>query len=285
MRFIGAVAAIVLIRLAARSIPLTAQAARRWSRALVRRRLRQARSLATRTPMLWQPAATSWGACRSSASSRSATRYPPTGSKGCPTGRGRALPRQRARQQQPEIEERPAYYRGLLVDRFKLAAHIEKRDMDVYTLTLARNDGKLGPGLRRSDVNCDQAIAESRKRNLAGERLVAPAPGVRPTCGAVGGVASITGGAAELAPFIGMLAGALGRPVVDKTGLTGRFDIDFQAAPPARSRSPRDPARRTAAGLHRRRRPARSQAAHGPWSRRGAPDRSPRDADRELKAT
>ena len=114
---------------------------------------------------------------------------------------------------QPEIEERPAYYRGLLVDRFKLAAHIEKRDMDVYTLTLARSDGQLGPGLRRSDVNCDQAIAESRKRNLAGERLVAPAPGVRPTCGAVGGVASLTGGAVELAPFVGMLAQALGRPV------------------------------------------------------------------------
>ena len=133
---------------------------------------------------------------------------------------------------QPEIEERPAYYRGLLVDRFKLAAHVEQREMDVYTLTLARGDGRLGPNLRRSAVNCDAVIEAARQRNLAGERLAPPTPGVRPTCGAVGGVASLTGGAVQLTILTGMLAGALGRPVVDETGLTGRFDIDFKAAPP-----------------------------------------------------
>jgi uncharacterized protein (TIGR03435 family) len=133
---------------------------------------------------------------------------------------------------QPEIEERPAYYRGLLVERFKLSAHVEQREMDIYTLTLARSDGRLGPNLRRSDVNCDAAIEAARQRNLAGERLEPPAPGVRPTCGAVGGIASLTGGAVQLTILTGMLAGALGRPVVDKTGLTGRFDIDFKAAPP-----------------------------------------------------
>jgi uncharacterized protein (TIGR03435 family) len=133
---------------------------------------------------------------------------------------------------QPEIEERPAYYRGLLVDRFHFAAHIERREMDVYTLTLARSDGQLGPGLRRSNVNCDQILAENRKRNLAGERPTPPPPGERPTCGAVGGVASMTAGTAELAPLLGMLAGALGKPVIDHTGLSGRFDFDFRAAPP-----------------------------------------------------
>ena len=46
----------------------------------------------------------------------------------------------------------------------------------------------------------------------------------------------MTGGSIELAPLIGMLAGALGRPVIDKTGLTGRFDVDFQAAPPTGAR-------------------------------------------------
>src|SRR5688500_4842403 len=133
---------------------------------------------------------------------------------------------------QPAIEERAAYYRGLLVDRFKLVAHVERREMDVYVLTLARSDGRLGPNLRRSDVNCDAAIEAARTRSLAGERPEPPAPGVRPTCGAVGGGASLTGDAVQLTILIGMLAGALGRPVVDNTGLTGRFDIDFRAAPP-----------------------------------------------------
>lgn len=135
-------------------------------------------------------------------------------------------------ERQVDIEERPAYYRGLLADRFNASVHIETREMDVYTLTLARSDGRLGPNLRPSDVNCDALIAENRTRNLAGERLAnAPAPGERPRCGAVGGGASFTGGAAPLAAFVGMLAGALQRPVIDKTGLTGRFDIDFKAAP------------------------------------------------------
>ena len=135
-------------------------------------------------------------------------------------------------ERQVEIEERPAYYRGLLADRFNIAVHVEQREMDVYTLTLARSDGRLGPNLRPSNVNCDAIIADSRKRSLAGERLPnAPQSGERPTCGAIGGGSSFTGGAAPFAVFVGMLAGTLQRPIVDKTGLTGRFDIDFKAAP------------------------------------------------------
>lgn len=131
-----------------------------------------------------------------------------------------------------QIEERPAYYRGLLADRFNMAAHIEQREMDVYTLTIARSDGRLGPNLRRTDFNCDEILADVRKRNLEGERLPnAPVPGQRPTCGAIGGGTSFTGGAAPLSVFVGMLGGALGRPVIDKTNLSGRFDIDFKAAP------------------------------------------------------
>jgi uncharacterized protein (TIGR03435 family) len=140
---------------------------------------------------------------------------------------------------QVEIEERPAYYRGLLVDRFRFSGHVERREMDVYSLTLSRSDGQLGPGLRRSSVNCDETIAENRRRSLAGERPAPPPAGQRPTCGSVGGASSLTGGATELAGLVAMLAQALGRPVVDRTGLTGRFDIDFKAAPPgAREGSP-----------------------------------------------
>ena len=140
---------------------------------------------------------------------------------------------------QVEIEERPAYYRGLLVERFRLTARVERREMDVLTLTLARSDGQLGPGLRRSDVNCDAIIAESRRRSLAGEQPEPLAPGTRPRCSYVGGPASLMGDAAELTGLFAILGQTLGRPVLDKTGLKGRFDIDFRAAPPgAREGSP-----------------------------------------------
>ena len=129
------------------------------------------------------------------------------------------------------IEEQRAYYRGLLEERFRFAAHVEQREMPVYALTLARTDGQLGAGLRRSDVNCDAAFAESRARAASGERVAPPTPGVRPICGAVGGANSLTAGAVEIAVLQGALSAALDRPVVDRTGLAGRFDIDFTSAP------------------------------------------------------
>jgi len=233
MRSTGVVAAVFVLSLTARSIPLTAQALTLEPRLSFEVASVKIDNSQTRTPMQWQAGGHYVGSVPVLSLVSIGYLVPVYRIEGLPdwARATRFLINARAHSQ-PAIEERPAYYRGLLVDRFHLAVHVDRREMDVYTLTLARNDGKLGPGLRRSDVNCDQAIAESRARNLAGERLVAPAPGVRPMCGAVGGVASLTGGAVDLAPLIGMLAQALGRPVLDKTGLTGRFDIDFQAAPP-----------------------------------------------------
>jgi uncharacterized protein (TIGR03435 family) len=243
MRFIGAAATIVFITLAARSIPLTAQAPTVEPRLSFEVASVKVDNSQTRTPMQWQAGGHFVGSLPVPSLVSLGYLVPAYRIEGLPdwARTTRFLVNARANGQ-PAIEDRPAYYRGLLVDRFHLAVHVDRREMDVFTLTLARSDGKLGPGLRRSDVNCDQVIAESRARNLAGERLVAPAPGVRPTCGAVGGIASLMGGAVELAPLIGMLAQALGRPVLDKTGLTGRFDINFQAAPPNGGREGSAPA-------------------------------------------
>ena len=44
--------------------------------------------------------------------------------------------------------------RDLLADRFKLAVHTEAREMPIYALTRARADGKPGPQLRASELDC-----------------------------------------------------------------------------------------------------------------------------------
>jgi uncharacterized protein (TIGR03435 family) len=132
---------------------------------------------------------------------------------------------------QPTVDERRAYYRGLLEERFRLKAHVEQREMDVYALVLSRADGRLGPGLRRSTMDCDAVIAENRRRAEAGDPPQPPAPGQRPVCGSAGGGSSLVAGAAELTALVGMIAAGLDRPVLDRTGLTGRFDIDFRSAP------------------------------------------------------
>src|SRR5262249_7536636 len=43
----------------------------------------------------------------------------------------------------------------LLADRFKLVVQREKREMNALSLVLARNDGKLGPKMKKTQSQCD----------------------------------------------------------------------------------------------------------------------------------
>jgi uncharacterized protein (TIGR03435 family) len=49
--------------------------------------------------------------------------------------------------------------RTLLVERFNLRAHVDQREMPTYDLGLANANGTLGPGLRRSTIDCDAISA------------------------------------------------------------------------------------------------------------------------------
>src|SRR5216684_2631588 len=47
--------------------------------------------------------------------------------------------------------------RSLLVERFRLIVHNERRELPVYALVIARSDGRMGPKLVRSGVDCAAA--------------------------------------------------------------------------------------------------------------------------------
>jgi uncharacterized protein (TIGR03435 family) len=55
--------------------------------------------------------------------------------------------------------------RALLAERFALRTRTEQRPTDVYALTIARNDKRLGQQIRPSTINCEAAAA-ARKRRL-----------------------------------------------------------------------------------------------------------------------
>jgi uncharacterized protein (TIGR03435 family) len=92
-------------------------------------------------------------------------------------------------------------FRQLLADRFGVQIQHEQKLMTVYSLQAGKNGPKLSPG------------------GTAGPYLSRPAPG------------KLVGQKASMGSLAFSLTGALGRPVIDDTGLTGGFDFTLNWTP------------------------------------------------------
>jgi uncharacterized protein (TIGR03435 family) len=110
---------------------------------------------------------------------------------------------------------------ALLADRFKLALHHETQELSEYVLVVA----KSGPRLQETKPH------DTYPSGFAG-------PDGRGIDGMLGGAPGrFTGQAVNLETLAFALSMQLGVPVVDKTGLTGRYDVTLKWAPGA-SQSP-----------------------------------------------
>ncbi len=126
--------------------------------------------------------------------------------------------------------------RALLADRFKLVVRRETKEMPIYSLVLARADGRLGPGMERTTTNCAELMAARRGGGAPpgpppGPPLGPPAPGAKPQCGMFMGPGNIGAGDTTLANFAQALSVRVSRIVVDKTGLAGNYSFALQFAP------------------------------------------------------
>jgi uncharacterized protein (TIGR03435 family) len=112
--------------------------------------------------------------------------------------------------------------RALLADRFKLATHNETRELPVFALVLARNDGKPGPQLHKSDFDCAAWFAGPHPL---------PVPDQTPTCSARSNFGAVSGKSIPMSQLATMLAFFVDRFTVDKTGLPGGFDVELTWTP------------------------------------------------------
>ncbi len=119
--------------------------------------------------------------------------------------------------------------RSLLAERFKLVSHIERRELPTYELVVARADGKTGAQLLPSTVDCDAFRAAMRRSG--GPPPAPPAPGERPMCGLRIGPGTLAAGGMPLGALANALAPMVNRVVLDRTGVTGNFDVDLQWTP------------------------------------------------------
>jgi len=149
-------------------------------------------------------------------------------------------------------------FKQILEDRFALKVHKETRELPIYALVLARSDGRLGPNLKPASEECSTRMA-SRGRGPAPDarggavRVGGPPPDGRggpgraggpggppgppdwdapPVCGQRGGgFGRMRAGGATIADFAAMISGTAQRVVIDKTGLSGYYDIALTYTP------------------------------------------------------
>jgi uncharacterized protein (TIGR03435 family) len=122
--------------------------------------------------------------------------------------------------------------RNLLAERFKLVTHQESRELPIYALVLARSDGRLGSQLNASKVDCVARVAAGRGRGMPPPGP--PPPGQRLECGLRIGPGTMAMGGFPLQEFARTLSQFVQRVVVDKTGLTGPYDLDLTWTPDQR---------------------------------------------------
>lgn len=121
----------------------------------------------------------------------------------------------------------PLMLQTLLEDRFQLKIRKETKELPIYALVVARKDGKLGPQLVPSkDGSC--APFDPSKPPPPTDPKSPPKLG----CGGMMmGPDRINAVGADIAQLQPILSRTLGRTVIDKTGLTGKFDITAHWTP------------------------------------------------------
>ena len=109
---------------------------------------------------------------------------------------------------EPSRDQMKLMIKKLLIDRFQLKFHTEKKELPVYAMVVAKGGPKLT--VSAGDPNAFPGIGFGRE------------PGVLSLMGRNTGLNGVANG---------LQSNVLDRPVVDRTGLTGRYDFQLRFTP------------------------------------------------------
>jgi len=126
---------------------------------------------------------------------------------------------------------------NLLAERFGLAVHWEQRDLPGYDLVVAKGGSKLRePEKPPVSPESGQPPISLAQMPVDKDGWQVFPPGI-PRIGFFGRRGTAMGHVAArmqtVAALLRLLGSQIGRPVVDKTGLTGVYDFTLDLAPPA----------------------------------------------------
>lgn len=130
----------------------------------------------------------------------------------------------------PSEADMRAMVRRLLEQRFALRARTDRRDLPYSELRIARADGALGSQIRPASFDCSTVVTDG----VPASQLPMGDDGF-PKCGFYAlqrpGVVTIRMRGVPMARLIEHVEQRMRRPIVDRTSLTGRFDLDLATAP------------------------------------------------------
>ena len=138
-------------------------------------------------------------------------------------------------------DELQSMMRTLLADRFRLEIRRESREQPIFNLVLDRSDGRLGPRLRAEDGQCVSTSAVSAasadSSRWCGFRRFGPG--------------AISARGMTLDAFASGISTRpdIQRVVRNRTGLTGKFDLDVEYMPDRASTGDPQPAAVDSVGL------------------------------------
>jgi uncharacterized protein (TIGR03435 family) len=114
----------------------------------------------------------------------------------------------------------------LLADRFRLKSHRETRELPIYHLVVDRDDRRLGPRMKAAVVDCEPF--------RTGERPIQDSPRDEnglPRCALrfslAAGIRTARYDGTSTRRLAELLQADVNRAVIDKTGLSGAFDIEL----------------------------------------------------------
>ena len=123
----------------------------------------------------------------------------------------------------PTPDQERLMLRTLLAERFALSVHAETRKLPLYAMVMARADGRPGPRLRRTGADCSEAPVWGGTGPPPSRDPDGPCSSAGPGSGGGMRFRGVT-----LEAFAKFLATPAQRPVIDRTGLTGLFDIELE---------------------------------------------------------
>jgi uncharacterized protein (TIGR03435 family) len=136
---------------------------------------------------------------------------------------GKVAPEDAPKLKQLSNEQRWTLLLPALEERCNLKFHHETKELTVYMLVIAKGGLKMQPAQPVGNVAPSGPMG-SGPGNVSAPPSPPPPPG--PGAGMF-----FTARSATMDSLVHMLARTLGNPVIDKTGLTGKYDLRLQFAP------------------------------------------------------